>query len=665
MNKFVENQLKHALPATRILLVGVGGIGCEILKYLSKSQLGSLYLVDFDHIELSNLNRQFYFRQEHIGRSKAEVAAEIMKEMAPTIEIKVYNSSIFESQFDSSFFSKFDAVILALDNAEARSHVNKQCLKTGTVVFESGTHGFSGQTYAILPGLSRCYDCFPREAPKTMQICTIRTFPKKPEHCLFWAKNVFSNLFNETQATADQSFSIVESAKKLSETNGPDFAINFLKGIYHENIEGLKQTEGTKFSHVRSIDSQLFDRLPEKVTQIKSLTQNANLSHFALNIFKNIVGLQKSQKNRETNRQKNSENGTTQILNNESYKLIDELLSLIALSCYFIEKLSKNNQSFSFDKDEDDHTILVIALSNLRSFNFGIDMKDHEEGRKLLGNIIPALSSTNALVAGLLVQEMFKHLLKTKCQDSKKNLLSLKNFELYVSNFRVPKIIRGNLTPPNDICSLCQTEKNFISVNFQSSFKSLKEFISNKFFPEFNVFYKSNLLFEAEEVDAALIENPENSSVVSTDSSDFDFSRTIKSIGEMTDLLFHELELLVVHIPKISEPKQNSKLVSLIHDHSLPIDNFECLDTFSNIEQQKLLKELLSLEKIQFQTAKEAKKRTPSKEFSPGLAHLNCLSLNLEYSNISVQHSSNEDSVLIANSHEPCQKKIHTNELQE
>ena len=85
-----------------LLLVGVGGIGCEVLKYLSKSVFKQLFIVDLDTIELSNLNRQFYFKDEHIGQSKSAVAAEVMAKFAPQLNIKAFHDSIYSPFFDSS-----------------------------------------------------------------------------------------------------------------------------------------------------------------------------------------------------------------------------------------------------------------------------------------------------------------------------------------------------------------------------------------------------------------------------------------------------------------------------------------------------------------------------------------------------------------------------------
>lgn len=105
----------------------------------------SLKKVDLDTIEISNLNRQFYFRAAHVGQSKAKVAAEIVSRLNPSLEIVPHHHNIMSPQFDLTFFSKFKAVILALDNEEARSYVNKVCMITNTLMLEAGTHGFLGQ----------------------------------------------------------------------------------------------------------------------------------------------------------------------------------------------------------------------------------------------------------------------------------------------------------------------------------------------------------------------------------------------------------------------------------------------------------------------------------------------------------------------------------------
>lgn len=71
-------EISNRIAKTNLLIVGVGGIGCELLKSLSKSGFKKLTILDLDHIEETNLNRQFYFRKRHVGRSKAEVGKECL-----------------------------------------------------------------------------------------------------------------------------------------------------------------------------------------------------------------------------------------------------------------------------------------------------------------------------------------------------------------------------------------------------------------------------------------------------------------------------------------------------------------------------------------------------------------------------------------------------------
>lgn len=101
--------------------------------------------VDLDTIEMSNLNRQFYFRTQHVGKSKAIVAAEIVSKLNPQLRIVAHQKNIMDSQFDIGYFASFKVVVLALDNEEARSYVNKMCMITNTLILEAGTHGFLGQ----------------------------------------------------------------------------------------------------------------------------------------------------------------------------------------------------------------------------------------------------------------------------------------------------------------------------------------------------------------------------------------------------------------------------------------------------------------------------------------------------------------------------------------
>lgn len=139
------------IEEAKVLIVGAGGIGCELLKNAVLSGFRDIHLVDLDTIELSNLNRQFLFRRRHIGMSKAEVASEAARKMVPTASITAYHASITDTtQFPLSFFKQFDLVMNALDNLAARRYVNGMCLMTRVPLIESGTAGYLGQTSIII-----------------------------------------------------------------------------------------------------------------------------------------------------------------------------------------------------------------------------------------------------------------------------------------------------------------------------------------------------------------------------------------------------------------------------------------------------------------------------------------------------------------------------------
>lgn len=91
-----------------------------MIKNLSKSGYQDFCIFDFDRIEITNLNRQFYFRKDHIGASKAEVVKKVLNEMDSSLKITAINASIFDKQYSESFYMQFDLIFSCLDNIKAR-----------------------------------------------------------------------------------------------------------------------------------------------------------------------------------------------------------------------------------------------------------------------------------------------------------------------------------------------------------------------------------------------------------------------------------------------------------------------------------------------------------------------------------------------------------------
>lgn len=165
-----KNLIDDFKSIAKILVVGSGGLGCEILKNLALSEVKNIYVIDLDTIELSNLNRQFLFRDKDIGKFKCEIAANYIKDRFNDIDIKYSSKNIQEIKIES--IKQFNIIIGGLDNMEARMYINKLVHdlvnfdEEGNIIEETiipfidgGTEGFRGQSRVIIPFKSSCLNC--------------------------------------------------------------------------------------------------------------------------------------------------------------------------------------------------------------------------------------------------------------------------------------------------------------------------------------------------------------------------------------------------------------------------------------------------------------------------------------------------------------------------
>ena len=187
---------REALLTAQILVIGAGGLGCEILKNLALTGFKNIHVIDMDTIDVSNLNRQFLFRVQDVGQSKAEVAARFIHERIqdPQLKITPYFGAIQDKSPD--YYKQFSVVVCGLDSVEARRWINATLVSMVDSEFnnlipmiDGGTEGFRGQSRVILPTLTSCYECtLDMVTPKTTYpVCTIANTPRLPEHCIEWA----------------------------------------------------------------------------------------------------------------------------------------------------------------------------------------------------------------------------------------------------------------------------------------------------------------------------------------------------------------------------------------------------------------------------------------------------------------------------------------------
>ena len=174
---------------------GAGGLGCEILKNLALSGFKDIHVIDMDTIDVSNLNRQFLFRQADVGSYKAEVAARFVEKRVRGVKITPYCGKIQDK--DEAYYMQFAMIVCGLDSIEARRWINATLV--GMVdendpdslkpLVDGGTEGFKGQARVILPTMTSCIECqLDMHAPRAaVPLCTLATIPRQPQHCIEWA----------------------------------------------------------------------------------------------------------------------------------------------------------------------------------------------------------------------------------------------------------------------------------------------------------------------------------------------------------------------------------------------------------------------------------------------------------------------------------------------
>jgi len=146
------------LAAAKVLVVGAGALGNEVLKNLALVGVGTVVVIDMDTIEPANLSRSVLFRLEDGGRPKAEVAARRTREINPEIAVvPIVGDVIYD--LGLGIFAEVDVVIGCLDNREARLWVNRQCWKVNTPWVDSGIQEIQGVVKVFVPPDSACYEC--------------------------------------------------------------------------------------------------------------------------------------------------------------------------------------------------------------------------------------------------------------------------------------------------------------------------------------------------------------------------------------------------------------------------------------------------------------------------------------------------------------------------
>ncbi len=149
---------QELLKNIKVMVVGAGALGNEILKNLALVGIGNILVIDMDVVENSNLSRSVLFRTSNEGMKKAYAAAQMVKEINPDCRIEWLDSNVV---FDLGLgvYRWADLVIGGLDNREARLAINQACWKVGTPWIDGAIEVLFGVARVFIPPDSACYEC--------------------------------------------------------------------------------------------------------------------------------------------------------------------------------------------------------------------------------------------------------------------------------------------------------------------------------------------------------------------------------------------------------------------------------------------------------------------------------------------------------------------------
>lgn len=148
---------QRRLSGAKILIVGLGGLGCVLSQCLTGMGVGRLILMDPDRVELHNLDRQFLYTEEDIGKPKAQAAAQRLTRLNHEVDIEAVPQAFTAETTLAP--GQYDVVVAATDSRKSRLDVNRACCGARIPLVCGGVAGLYGTLQVILPGSTPCVHC--------------------------------------------------------------------------------------------------------------------------------------------------------------------------------------------------------------------------------------------------------------------------------------------------------------------------------------------------------------------------------------------------------------------------------------------------------------------------------------------------------------------------
>ncbi len=156
--EFISWWERDKVAAAKIMVVGAGALGNEVLKNLALMGIGHVFILDFDKVEAANLSRSILFREEDSGRDKAEIAAARVKALNPSVHVQYLQGDV-TTHLGLGVIRRMDVVIGCLDNREARLAVNRYCYWMNKPWVDGAIQELLGLARVFVPGQGACFEC--------------------------------------------------------------------------------------------------------------------------------------------------------------------------------------------------------------------------------------------------------------------------------------------------------------------------------------------------------------------------------------------------------------------------------------------------------------------------------------------------------------------------
>lgn len=166
----VEGQLK--LKNSIVTIIGCGALGSVAAIYLAAAGIGKLRLVEFDTVDISNLQRQVFYEESSTGKSKVQALAERISKLNSGVEVEIHETLLSSGNADS-FLNDCDFVIDATDNPESKRLIDSTCSTHNIPRCIAGVNGFHGQITTCIGNKSSFSDLFPEAASEGVMPCSV------------------------------------------------------------------------------------------------------------------------------------------------------------------------------------------------------------------------------------------------------------------------------------------------------------------------------------------------------------------------------------------------------------------------------------------------------------------------------------------------------------